>query len=137
MKRYSLAAVALSALVLTGCAPTQPTAQQQLERAAIGALAAPALGGISGKAQQTPALVNLLMGKLNVNHQQAAGGAGAIFSLAQKTLAPTQFGQLRNAVPGMDMMLAAAPSLAPANSGALGMAGHYWVSQQAENWALR
>ena len=54
-------------------------------------------------------LTNLLVNQLDVTPQQATGGAGSMFSLAQKNLEPGQFSKIADAVPGMESFLAAAP----------------------------
>jgi hypothetical protein len=64
-------------------------------------------------------LVDLLVGQLGISPQQAAGGAGSIFSLAQQRLSPANFAQVSHAVPGMDRYLAAAPRQNRAPSGGL------------------
>lgn len=90
----------------------------------------PAYGGQPGYGQRQPAyggqvgaaelsLVDLLVGQLGISPQQAAGGAGSIFSLAQQRLSPANFAQVSHAVPGMDRYLAAAPRQNRAPSGGL------------------
>lgn len=56
------------------------------------------------------ALVSLLTSQLGVNAQQASGGAGLLLSMAKDKLSSQEFGQIANAVPGIDSLLAAAPS---------------------------
>ncbi len=63
------------------------------------------------------ALVDRLSERLGVSPAQAAGGAGAIFSVARQKLGADKFGKLAAAVPGTDSLLARAPS------GGLGAAG--------------
>ena len=62
-------------------------------------------------------LVGALTSQLKVTPQQATGGAGAIFGLTKSKLAPDQFNKIAGVVPGMDKLLAAAPS---SGTGALG-----------------
>lgn len=67
------------------------------------------------------ALVSLLTSQLGVNAQQASGGAGLLLSMAKDKLSGQEFGQIANAVPGVDSLLAAAPS--GAGGGLGGMLG--------------
>lgn len=71
------------------------------------------------------ALIGILTGQLGINQQQAMGGAGSIFQIAQQRMQPRDFASLSNAIPGMDRYLAAAPQQAAANapSGLWGTAG--------------
>ena len=55
-------------------------------------------------------LVGALTQKLGVTEQQATGGAGAIFGLAQSKLSPDNFRQVARVVPGMEGLLQAAPT---------------------------
>lgn len=61
------------------------------------------------------ALIGILTGQLGINPQQALGGVGSIFQVAQQRLQPADFSRLSNAVPGMDQYLAAAPQPVAAN----------------------
>jgi hypothetical protein len=72
-------------------------------------------------AQSIPAgsLTELLMQRTGVTGAQAQGGAGALFQMAKSKLSPDSFGQLEQAVPGMQGMLGAAPALSQP-SGLLG-----------------
>jgi hypothetical protein len=72
-------------------------------------------------AQSIPAgsLTDLLMQRTGVTGAQAQGGAGALFQMAKSKLSPDSFGQLEQAVPGMQGMLGAAPALSQP-SGLLG-----------------
>ena len=54
-------------------------------------------------------LSGLLMERLGVSQAQADGGAGALFQVAKQRMTESAFGQLKQAVPGMDSLLAAAP----------------------------
>lgn len=64
-------------------------------------------------------LVKLLSNELGVTEKQAAGGAGAIFSVAKQKMGEDDFTQVAKAVPGIDNMMAAAPK----PEGAAGMLG--------------
>ncbi len=61
------------------------------------------------------ALIGILTGQLGINQQQAMGGAGSIFQIAQQRMQPGDFSRLSAAVPGMDRYLAAAPQQALTN----------------------
>lgn len=61
------------------------------------------------------ALIGILTGQLGINQQQALGGAGSIFQVAQQRMQPGDFSRLSSAVPGMDRYLAAAPQPVAAN----------------------
>jgi len=54
-------------------------------------------------------LVDILVRQLGVSQQQALGGAGAIFQMAQGNMNPQAFATLSQSVPGMSSMLNAAP----------------------------
>lgn len=54
-------------------------------------------------------LVDILVRQLGVSQQQALGGAGAIFQIAQGNMNPQAFATLSQSVPGMDSMLNAVP----------------------------
>jgi hypothetical protein len=70
-------------------------------------------------AQASPALVGSLSKEIGSNPEQAAGAAGALFGVAKSRLKPDEFAQVAKAVPGMDLLLKAAPSTGK-SSGALG-----------------
>ena len=55
-------------------------------------------------------LVDILMRQLGVSQQQALGGAGAIFQVAQGSMNPQAFATLSQSIPGMNTMLGAAPA---------------------------
>jgi hypothetical protein len=93
--RVALATVALCSLV------TQPEAKPA---AAIDTLAA--------AAQASPELVGALSKEIGATPAQAAGAAGALFGLAKSRLKPDDFSKISKAVPGMDLLLKAAPSAA-------------------------
>ena len=70
-----------------------------------------AQGGAAAAAKASPALISALAGEIGGSPEQAAGAAGALFGLAKSRLKPEEFGQISKAVPGMDMLLGAAPAL--------------------------
>ena len=57
----------------------------------------------------SPELVGALSKELGSTQEQAAGAAGALFGVAKSRLNANDFSQVANAVPGMDMLLKAAP----------------------------
>jgi hypothetical protein len=70
-------------------------------------------------AQASPELVSALSKEIGATPEQSAGAAGALFGVAKSKLAPDQFSQVSKAVPGMDLLLKAAP----AAGGAIGTSG--------------
>ncbi|MXS81640.1 DUF2780 domain-containing protein [Nitrosomonas oligotropha] len=66
-------------------------------------------GNAEGAAQI--GLVDILAHRLGVSPQQALGGAGAIFQMAQSNMNPQAFSSLSRSVPGMNTMLGAAPAM--------------------------
>lgn len=81
---------------------------QQLLNAGTGVGAAAAATGSSGVSQI--GLVDILVHRLGVSPQQALGGAGAIFQLAQGKMNPQAFTSMSQSIPGMSTMLSAAPA---------------------------
>lgn len=103
---------------LAGCTP----AQQQTNQNWAGGQQAPAVNlytaaVASAPVSQETALVNILMNQLGVNSQQAMGGVGSIFSLAQQRMNPGDFMQLSGSVPNMNQYLSAVPQ--PSSSSVL------------------
>ena len=80
---------------------------------------AQAAAAAAAAAKASPALVDALAKQIGATPEQAAGSAGALFSVAKSRLSPTDFSQVGKAVPGMDALLSAAP----AAGGAGGPAG--------------
>jgi hypothetical protein len=64
-------------------------------------------------------LVQMLVQQLGVSDEQASGGAGLLFKLAQEKLSSDEFGQVKDAVPGIENMMSSAPQ-AGGLTGALG-----------------
>lgn len=137
MKKISpLFSITLAAAV-SACAPgyqnagqtntglAYPAAQNSINAAnsTLGTAAsvpgAVAASGQSALAATMPALVNILSQQLGVSSQQAIGGAGAIFSVAQQGMSPSDFGKVSSAVPGMQQILAATPNVASSPTGSL------------------
>jgi uncharacterized protein VcgC/VcgE DUF2780 len=73
---------------------------------------------MSEAAQASPELVGALSKELGTTPDKAAGAGGALFGIAKSRLAPGDFSQVSKAVPGMDLLLKAAPS-----AGAVGTTG--------------
>lgn len=70
----------------------------------------------------SPDLVKALSSEIGSTPEQAAGAAGALFSVAKSRLKADEFAQVSKAVPGMDALLKAAPAVGGAAGGALGAA---------------
>ena len=68
-------------------------------------------------------LVYILVHRLNISPQQALGGAGAIFQMAQGNMNPQAFATLSKSVPGMDSMLNAAPAMSNLSGGLSSLMG--------------
>ena len=66
-------------------------------------------------------LINQLVSNLGVSEEQAKGGAGMLFKLAQDKLSGGEFAQITDNVSGVDDMLSAAP--ADAGGGLMGAVG--------------
>ena len=64
-------------------------------------------------------LIQMLVQQLGVSDEQATGGAGLLFKLAQEKLSSGEFAQVKDAVPGIENLMAAAPQ-AGGLAGALG-----------------
>ena len=60
--------------------------------------------------QASPELVAALSKGIGATPEQSAGAAGALFGVAKSKLAPNEFSQVAHAVPGMDLLLKAAPA---------------------------
>ncbi|CAD6876936.1 DUF2780 domain-containing protein [Methylomonas fluvii] len=97
--------------VISACAPVQQQVSDQtfaLGGSQAGYGAAGSIAGAVGQANQL-GLIDILVGQLGVSPQQALGGVGSIFSVAQQRMNPGDFSQLSNAVPGMDRYLSSVP----------------------------
>lgn len=68
-------------------------------------------------------LVQQLTQSLGVQEEQAKGGAGLLFQMAQQKLGSEQFSQVSACVPGMSEMLAAAPAGGGGGGGLAGALG--------------
>jgi hypothetical protein len=74
-------------------------------------------------AKASPDLVSALSKELGSTPEQAAGAAGSLFGLAKSRLKPEDFAQISKAVPGMDLLLKAAPSVTGGAGGLGAIAG--------------
>ncbi len=118
--KYSIGFTSLSVVfILNACAPVEQATGQTFalgspqtgvaqSATTYGAGAASALGGAANAGSEL-GLVNILVGQLGINPQQALGGVGSIFSVAQQRMNPGDFSQLSSSVPGMDRYLSAVP----------------------------
>ena len=68
-------------------------------------------------AKANPDLANALSKEIGGTPDEAAGAAGAMFGVAKTRLKPEDFSQVAKAVPGMDLLLKAAPASASAPAG--------------------
>ncbi len=78
--------------------------------------ASPAQGGAAtaeatAAAKASPELIGALSKEMGATPEQAAGAAGTLFGVAKSRLKPEDFSQIASAVPGMDSLLKAAPSM--------------------------
>jgi hypothetical protein len=71
-------------------------------------------------AKANPTLVAELSKEIGGTPDEAAGAAGALFGLAKSRLKADEFSQVSKAVPGMDLLLKAAPAAAAAVGGPAG-----------------
>ena len=67
--------------------------------------------GAAAAAKASPELISMFTADVGGTPEQAAGAAGALFGLAKSRLKADEFGQISKAVPGMDLLLGAAPAL--------------------------
>jgi hypothetical protein len=121
MKHFMHLTVVGAVLMIVGCAPAQQNTGQTFAQAAADQAPAVQQVGMANSIVNNPlaaasssvvpesGLVNTLVNQLGVNQQQAMGGVGSIFSLAQQRMNPTDFMQLRGNVPGIDQYLSAVP----------------------------
>ena len=107
LSRLGVASVtSFAVVVLVGSARTSPTVQAaSLQAGASGDAAAAA-------AKASPELIGALSKEIGSSPEAAAGAAGALFGVAKSRLKPDEFSQVSKAVPGMDLLLKAAPAMA-------------------------
>jgi hypothetical protein len=70
-----------------------------------------ALIGMSDAQAQMTDLIATLSAKLGITREQAAGGAGAVFRLAEQRLSPAGFSMIAESVPGVERALSVAPGV--------------------------
>jgi hypothetical protein len=108
------------------------TRQQQRQFVCVAIVAASvhvALGGerqgstAAAAVKASPDLVGALSKEIGATPEQAAGAAGALFGVAKSRLKPDEFSQVAGAVPGMDALLSAAPSVDAGGAGVLSKVG--------------
>jgi hypothetical protein len=80
---------------------------------------------LTGTAQAAGAsdLVGLLTSQLGVTESQARGGSGAILGHAKQNMAPSDWGRVAEAVPGIGGLLSAAPAVGSASTSGGAMGG--------------
>lgn len=81
-------------------------------------------------------LIQQLTQGLGVNEEQAQGGAGLIFKMAQEKLGDGEFAQVASAVPGVSNLIGAAPQGGGGIAGAIGgLTGAMGASGNVANMA--
>ena len=81
-------------------------------------------------------LIEQLIQNLEINENQAKGGAGLIFKLAQEKLGDGEFAQLASAIPVVSNLIGEAPQPGGGLAGALGsLAGAMGGGSQLANMA--
>lgn len=93
-----------------GLSTIESTAQSGQQAIAAGTAAATAATSTANTAANQISLVDILMKQLGVSQEQALGGAGAIFQVAQGNMNPQAFATLSQSIPGMSTLLNAAPA---------------------------
>lgn len=88
----------------------------------IAIISLPSYAQISLKTQDAGNLVEDIMKSADVTKEQAQGGAGSLFEMAQGSMATNDFDQIAQAVPDMDGLLNAVPALGGGSSSMLGSA---------------
>jgi hypothetical protein len=107
MTRQICLGIACAAIMVVAAPNRQSSALQAAPGIQAGAAEA-----LSAAAKASPDLIGQLSKEMGSTPDQAAGAAGALFGLAQSRLKPEEFSQVAKAVPGMDLLLKAAPALA-------------------------
>ena len=81
-------------------------------------------------------LIQQLTQGLNVNEEQARGGAGLIFKMAQEKLGDGEFARVASAVPNVSNLIGAAPQSGGGLAGAIGgLTGAMGASGNVANMA--
>jgi hypothetical protein len=68
-------------------------------------------------------LIQQLVGNLGVEEDQAKGGAGLLFNMAQEQLESGEFQQILDKVPGISDLMSAAPESSGGGGGVMGAVG--------------
>ncbi len=76
--------------------------------------------GADSQQELAGGLISKLSRNLGISSSQAEGGTGALLQLAQSSLSKGEFNKLGSAMPGLDVLLAAAPALAGKGGGMAG-----------------
>jgi len=121
MKRSAYVTISVM-LFMGGCAPAKQQVNQNWAQNAgaqqtANVANAATLASATNVVPASTGLVDVLVSRLGINAEQAMGGAGSVFSLAQQRMRPEDFMQLSSSVPGVDQYLAAVP--APSSSNVL------------------
>lgn len=82
----------------------------------------PSYAQISLKNQDAGNLIEDIMKSADVTKEQAQGGAGALFEMAQGSMATKDFDQIAQVVPNMDGLLNAVPAIGGGTNNMLGTA---------------
>ena len=91
---------------------------QTILRIANPGLIALALLFCSGHAQAgVTDLVGALTGDIGISQEQAEGGTGALFNYAKQNMSGDDFSRLASGLPGLDGLMAKAPSLGGTSEG--------------------
>ncbi len=90
-----------------GLASIEQSAQVSRQAISTGTTAASEIATAPGQV----GLIDILVQQLGISQQQALGGSGAIFQMAQASMTPQAFSALSQSVPGMTEMLNAAPAM--------------------------
>jgi hypothetical protein len=118
---------------------------KQRSRKWHGAVAALVVAGTLAAAQEPPTpdasktgnpdLVRELAKEMNATPQQAEGAAGALFSAAKARMSADDWSTVARAVPGMDRLLEAAPTVATGTAGSVASAAAGATGKSAGNLA--
>lgn len=116
--RFTAISLACLALIFSGCATSTggntvlgsvDSGLSSIEQSAQMGRQAISTGSEMATTASQVSLVDILVQQLGISQQQALGGTGAIFQLAESGMTPEAFGVLSQSVPGMTEMLNAAP----------------------------
>ncbi|MCG7871577.1 MAG: DUF2780 domain-containing protein [Candidatus Thiodiazotropha lotti] len=80
-------------------------------------------------------LLDALTSQLGVSSEQASGGAGSLFQMAQNNLSAEDFSQIASVVPGIDKMMASAQSSSKESGAATAVASMLGGDSSAGNLA--